>query len=585
MAKSLLEALKAAQEKAGFQLIKPKPEQQPITKNPSRQKNATGTDVAVRTDRNTGVAGKQSVPHSRAKKRRQKKPGRQQSPAPSKEPPVWNNPRRPTAMLPPNPAPAPEVRLVFNGPPRLAWKPSPVDSSLLLERDQSLGSEDRLSRSSGTDRELIMGIDFGTSSTKVVISDRVLDTAYAVPFLDVASIDGYLLPSRLAEIDGVFTLAKGDTVYRDLKLSMLAFPEQDERCIRVCAFLALVIRSARAWLFGDYAVQYQSVAPLWSLALGQPADHATSKDSRMLFDRLGKVAWHLANQRGDIRRDICTAAWKKAKDGLPDEDVEILVMPELTAQIHGFVSSSHFNPGATNIYLLCDVGAGTVDASVFRVERTPSGSNRFKFFTHCVESHGVMNLHRHRVDWWDEQLGAQATGASVRGELDTIRLPTEYGGHTPACFSHYFEGVKAEFLGSMKTPDEDYFRSKVVYQVKGRVLYRLWNAGYLDQQNITGMPFFLCGGGARHPIYTNLKNEMQHQPNCTWLSAQHRALVQPPNLQAPGLGNADFDRLSVAYGLSQLDLDSVTQISPLTPLVACGTESNWCENYVDKDVC
>lgn len=594
MAKSIKEALEAAQKESGVTLPTKadKPECTPSPKL-ARHQSAKSRVTAQTVAHSPAPHGRATDVLARAGAQRlKKKPtlaarGRAVSAKPEKPVPVYRSPRtpvpKPSAQVPESPT----IRLTFNGEARVAWHPISTDDSPIRALDDTLGRQTRLGASGGVPREMVMGVDFGTSSTKVVIGDRVLKSAYAVPFLEGVGISQYLLPSRLVEDEERYALHGNACTHRDLKLSMLAYQNDEDHCVRVCAYLALVIRSARAWLFSTHSEQYQNADLLWTLALGQPADQATSNQSLALFKKLGEVAWFLATAPGEINHSSGKRAWRQVCSGKPlENDIEVLVMPELTAQIHGFVSSSLFDPQQSNIYLMCDVGAGTVDASVFQVKRTDTGSFSFNFFTHCVEARGVMNLHRHRVAWWVSELEnhPQRAGKAL-DEMEAIRLPTEYSGRIPATFSEYVEGVEAESIGNAPTPDEDYFKS-LVHQVKGKVLYRLWKARLLPDQTIKGMPFFLCGGGGRHGFYEQLKLKMQHQPGCSWLEAMPRELTRPSNLRADGLARADYDRLSVAFGLSQLNLESVNQVKAMAPpSVACETETSWRTNYVDKDFC
>ena len=56
------------------------------------------------------------------------------------------------------------------------------------------------------------------------------------------------------------------------------------------------------------------------------------------------------------------------------------------------------------------------------------------------------------------------------------------------------------------------------------------------------------------------------------------------DLVADGLGDADYDSTSVAYGLSRLEVRKVIKAIPL-PKVAIDPVESWRVNYVDKDKC
>lgn len=480
----------------------------------------------------------------------------------------------------------------------LGWQPEELGASQPVHRDDALGA--RLAppgARSGPARDLVLGLDFGTSSTKVVVADRSLDAAYAVPFVDSVGVASYLLPSALLEtMDGFYALSGEGVRHADLKLAMISHLVDDHACARVCAFLALTIRQARAWLYEAKGDQYLRADILWTLAIGQPADQATSKRHRQHFEFLSKVAWSLAGSAGRISVAGALQEWRQREHLNLDDELEVRPMAELSAQIHGFVSSSHFDARHANIYLLVDVGAGTVDASLFHVRKDSGGTVSFEFFTLAVELLGAANLNRYRLAWWQSQLRdiEQRIGASdgklaeaiaaTMTELDRLKLPTEFRGRYPDSYSSYVKGVDVRFEGGAKSPDE-WFYQRLRNQVAGKVLYGAWEGKLLSQGAVKGMPFFLCGGGGRHVFYSALKSRLQKTPNCTWLSAKPRELALPSNISAPGVAHGDYDRLSVAYGLSQLNPGVFENVVALKPIVSDVEQTDWTSLAVDKSVC
>ncbi|MBL0719746.1 hypothetical protein JI742_07575 [Piscinibacter sp. Jin2] len=480
----------------------------------------------------------------------------------------------------------------------LGWKPDELGSSDPLQRDEVLGARlEPPGATAGPARELVMGLDFGTSSTKVVIADRTMNAAYAVPFMDSVGVASYLLPSALLETaEGVYALAGSGKRLADLKLAMLSALSDERACARGCAFLALTIRQARAWLYESKGDQYLRADILWTLAIGQPADQAASEHHRRHFEQLAKVAWQLAGSQGSIGVETALNAWSLRAELNLDDELEVRPMAELSAQIHGFVSSSHFDARLPNIYLLVDVGAGTVDASLFHVRKDRGGTVSFDFFTHAVELLGAANLNRARLAWWLAQLRyvqgqlepgsdqvAKRIGTTV-AELESMKLPTEFRGRYPDSYRSYVKGVEVGFEGGAKNPDEDFYQ-RVRNQVAGKVLYGAWKQMLLTQEAVRGMPFFLCGGGGRHPFYAALKTRLQKTDGCTWLNAKPRELALPTNISAPGVAHGDYDRLSVAYGLSQLNPGTFERVVALKPRVFASEETDWNTVTVDKSVC
>lgn len=88
------------------------------------------------------------------------------------------------------------------------------------------------------------------------------------------------------------------------------------------------------------------------------------------------------------------------------------------------------------------------------------------------------------------------------------------------------------------------------------------------------IPVYLCGGGSRHSLHQRLTQANNHS-FYSWMRVSFRALNKPSNLDAPGLSRLDFDRLSVAYGLSFLDVSKVVKAIPRPP----GTLRGRLESY------
>lgn len=476
----------------------------------------------------------------------------------------------------------PGIKMAITGTCRMGWRPD--DTARLLPKTfpLKLGCKLQLANDDSHEtRELVLGLDFGTSCAKVVIDDRQMQQRYAVPLVDAAGVNAYLLPARLNENLGAYTLEDEGVAFTDLKLALMASPDDEKICARVCAFLALVIRSSRAWLFTEHHDAFLKANILWTLALGQPADQATSKHSKDLFENLGRVAWSLASYQRVITPEKALSQWRSRAQLVGGDDLEIVVMPEMAAQIHGFVSSHGFDQRGANIFLMVDVGAGTLDASIFHVKKDPSGSVSFSFFTNSVEAYGAANLHRFRVGWWQKQLSAEPKAKKLVAELEEIRLPTEYRGRFPEKFDDYVKGVSVSFVGGEENPDQQFFR-KVRGQVAGGVMYKAYKDNLLSTSAIKGIPFFLCGGGGRHELYKKLEEELRHTPGASWMNAQRHELTLPPDLIAPGVKREDYDRLSVAYGLSRLIPGQVRNAAPLLPKVDIPKSSDWRSNYIDK---
>lgn len=524
----------------------------------------------------------------------------QRSPKPSRQgygslPPRGNSPPRYPHLQGPTPRKPtegpPQVHLAIEANAQLAWKARYDDTLSLLQIDELSGVPVQLAKEPKGDRELVLGLDFGTSSVKVVLADRTVSKAYAVPFINGIGVSSFLLPSRVFEVDGNFFLDSVDVgakVYRDLKLRMMSNWVDKALQQTVVGFLALVIRRCRSWLFATHFDSYAQRRILWKLVLGRAADRSTRDALSMLYESLARAAWVAAGTDGPVTRKTCASALDIALKLNVDEidTLEVAVVPELAAQIYGFVMSRQFDPKAKNIYLLVDVGAGTVDVSLFRVIPNDLGTVDFSLFTSVVQPSGVMNLHRARIDWWQGQFARHPApiAVTIRGELGKIKFQTEQNSLIPDQFDGYFNGVNTTFTGGAKSPDQSFFVERIRTQVEGSGMYRPVQDKLIGRADIEGLPFFLCGGGSRLSLYNELDHALRHSSGFSWLKANRWHLGKPKDLIAVGLPQEDYDRLSVAYGLSFVDVGEMS-VAKAMPRLIQKTKSNWVENYPGKDQC
>lgn len=480
----------------------------------------------------------------------------------------------------------PSVKLEVSG--RAVCRVAARDGSTasLLPRVEAAGRASQVHTGKTDDeREVVLGLDFGTSCVKAVMGDAALGKAFAAPFCKSKGISGFLLPSRLYQTGGVFSLEAGTHVYRDLKLSLLASPMDPVLQQRVVAFMALVIRRARGWLLIEHAAVYRRTVIAWKLAVGLPtAQHHESPLSE-LFERLAQAAWLVAGQPGDVTdTSIQTLLASELRLDEAPEAAEITVVPEIAAQIYGFVVSNSFDKRAPNLYLMADVGSGTVDSSLFRVKQAKGGRWDFEFYTSVVEPNGVSNLHRHRVNWWIDALAKAGAPQQLVADLEATKLFTDQQFAIPESFSDYFSGVEVKLRKAVKSPDDEFFELRVLAQVQGKTLWRTWNDNLLPQSSLTNVPFFMCGGGVRMSYYQQLESRLSAIPGYSWLKAECWVMGVPDDLVADGVAEDDYDRLSVAYGLSRLEVGKIVKALP-QPKFAIPPVIIWRDNYVDKDQC
>ena len=457
---------------------------------------------------------------------------------------------------------------------------SPKKCSLLSDSLEVMGDRSQIAEDSySEERELTLGLDFGTSCLKVVISDRAAGKAFAVPFQSGRGINKYILASRVFETEGRFSLIDGEVLHRDLKLSFAGERYDFDAARRVIAFLALAIRRARGWIFKHHAGAYRHVRLFWTVSIGLPASLSFEEKLSNRFRVATIAAWRVANSKGAVTVARIDEVRNQAGFCPPEAgDIETCVVPEIAAQIYGFVVSDSFDRRGRNIFLIVDVGAGTVDASLFHVGRARGGKYNFSFYTTTVKNLGVVNLHRHRCKWWLETFGRQRIGHEVERAVIESSNIADHDLIVPNCFTDYFPEVQIESQAS-SSPDVEFF-NRIRGQVVKETFLGAISENQIPKRQLVDVPFYLCGGGSRMGYYRQLRNRLKDLRRNRSVSASFASLMVPVNLDFTAAAS-DYDRLSVAYGLAWLKPGWVVKTEPMpsTTIQATGYR----HRFIDKD--
>jgi hypothetical protein len=364
---------------------------------------------------------------------------------------------------------------------------------------------------------------------------------------------------------------------------LLANPHSVEHQLAVIAFLSLVIARARAWFFQKHKTIYKRVKCLWQLRVGLPSTTAVGNKYASLFEKIVRAAWKVSTYECvPTRKLVLKIHGEIFNMETFNDELDVRVIPEIAAQIFGFVASSSFDKKAKNRYLMVDVGAGTVDSSLFKVTSGKGGKWNFEFYTAVVQPYGVSNLHAYRVEWWQSQLSKIPKSNFLLNELQKTKYATDLEQNIPVYNRDYFDGVHFEKDHPDKV-DSSFFENKLLAQIQGSTLWRANKDGFLATDQLKNTPMFLCGGGSRSPFYLELENKLQNLSGYSWLSTEPWQLAFPNDLSAEDVEEVDFDRLSVAYGLSKVDVGEVTQALPL-PKVINSSQQSFISRYVDKEL-
>lgn len=470
------------------------------------------------------------------------KPEGQEKPATRAE--VW-----PPAYSPPTPKRGEATIIPKPPPPTPAAHPArSAESPPALTRTQATATPEV---------DLVLGIDLGTSCSKVVIGDHGwLGQSYAVPIgMRGGGLERFLRPTRVDV---------GQRVEANLKMRLMANPESAEIRAFVALYLAGVIRDSLQWFSSEGSRRYADRKLVWSLNLGFPAKQIEDGPLVAAYKHVANLAARLGGS--DLPLNL--AALESLRDN-PERDSSrclipssrIAMYPEIAAQLAGYVNSPYRAQG--NL-ILVDVGAGTLDVST-AILHGNDDEDVVSFHFCEVGPYGAMKLLEARMAALDAvqpgavQIRLDDYQSGIAPTPESAALILGRRGPVSRKFSNAFEAVSQEFA-------EKAIGLGLSCATRFRKLQRDVHANRSFEPWPGHVRFFFTGGGSRLGFYRHHFIEGPFEQTLTrftrWRETpRDRRLNQqglrleplpvPPDLQGlPDEIAVDFDRLSVAHGLA-----------------------------------
>ena len=404
--------------------------------------------------------------------------------------------------------------------------------------------------------DLTIGLDWGASCTKCIVRARYEqgDPAYVVDFGDSGFTDAsHLLPSR-------FFLTRGDSpnisfsdpdgtaeVIDETKLALLDESldsgQVKDHQIRAVLYLAYAIRLTLKNWNAKWGNLYTGLTPDWSLNVGIPAAKMDESDIVQRFKEVAIAAWKLTQEASD-NIDLHSAEIILnhiiENEYIPHSDIN--VVPEVAAQVATYAQSPFRRDG---LHALVDVGAATVDTAMFILRRDENDDDVYSILSAKVDPYGAYQLHKTRIKSVQTHTGAQSEPPS---SMDIV--PNDYSAYCPSACSLDLSKHIESLLSGVDQKFRLLARRSMHYAVHDVRKDMYPNAPAFER----GLPFFTCGGGSHVDVYQKACLDLSDL--CCEIASS--ASVHPFNflkLQSPGNlhwknGAGDFDRLSVAYGLS-----------------------------------
>lgn len=402
---------------------------------------------------------------------------------------------------------------------------------------------------------LNLGIDFGTSFTKVCFRDSGTEETF--PVLLGQETDGGMLKSAVSvAIDGTLYLIdeapRGSKSVPYLKMRLAGVPIDgplpvvrgidlaSDEAVRAIAswFLATVIKRTRAWIAQNASGRLKNRLPVWSANVGVPVEHYDSDAISTFREVLGAAWLWVADERLPSNVQDVVGAYRQMSARLKGETTDIHAIPEIAAAVHSFIMSREASPG---VYVYFDIGGGTVDGVAFKFLNL-NGERRVNFYSGKVVPLGMSAL-------------AAALGSADDSSIDEQQLErfVRIGDHgVLGDFEQQLRRLVGYVVMRAKQIDGGNWQEEAALTLPklGKSIRAL---GGLDKSKMHPLFVFLGGGGSRSAWYRGAIGSTYDRFN------HHNAGIPPYHLlevAAPadfytaGKTPVDFRRFAVSYGLS-----------------------------------
>ncbi len=416
-----------------------------------------------------------------------------------------------------------------------------------------------------------IGLDLGTSYSKVVWrlgDEQVRPLCFSDNRLD---LDDYLVPSLVSFNNGhMFWGFDAEehptTLVTNFKMCLATFceigsckfarwneinlpPELNGKEIRFITayYLAELIAKIKGLIKKELEPEFgQSVVPKWTVNYAVPDSFIQNSEIAATFSEVFRTAWFMASylcehiECTEIKpvASLYMEAEKYAiesKELLSDEGFGCSPYPEIGAEVASILLNHNSEPG---LYAFVDIGAGTIDASVFRYFRDSGDAKRHPYAAHIFDEAGSSRIE---------------TMASI-----------DSGYPNPTGFPpQHLKWVKENALNFDKAErQKKYARefdllaraAKLIKKLTKEQMKIVQGNAYAKEKNIErwrDLKLILGGGGAALKTYKEAAKS-----GFTFYGRPHIVpnnlgeIPRPEEFDLQGLPPHAFLRLAVAYGLS-----------------------------------
>ena len=309
----------------------------------------------------------------------------------------------------------------------------------------------------------------------------------------------------------------------------------------------------------------------WSVNLAVPDKYLDGSNVAHGFEIALKAAWLMSLAMDEVP-SMHTAheiigCYTAARCLAEENSLDCFVYSEVAAEVSSVTLSRTSQDG---LYAFVDIGAGTVDTSVFRLYTPPLSDRTHNEYAAEVLPVGSAYIETLAMRWFDESewfvsseiskgnSGKKTAETSLRACLREMK---ENGGERPDTYCL----IETGNLNRALSEASELIRGRVC-----RELVHLFKGAYTKEPQVGSwhdLRLIIGGGGGSSPTYRNaaisaftLKFRPPKQPKLI-------ELPKPSDFQMNELDQKHFHRFAVAYGLSHrpVDLPQVVQPDLVSP--------------------
>ena len=459
------------------------------------------------------------------------------------------------------------------------------------------------------ERDIIIGFDFGSSNTKIVLRDSALKKAYAIPFKE--DLDGkatYLFPSKvyLSE-NSEFSLQSGGASIVGIKQNLINNPDRTFNFKFsgktfsvtanefVTAYIALVVQKSRSTFLERHGELYANTHIYWWLNIGMPSEPYDNEELNNRLFLAVNYGWNSSLTKGPITLLSIQKVINETERYLeeikkPDSgkfNTEFIhpsyvgVCPEVIAEVVGHFHSPLRTEG---LHLLIDIGARTFDVATFILHKK-DGEDIYPLLECKVEPLGAIELHKNRLVELEKYIQKNKLSSVAEKHLETLKKMDVTLKIPPR--KHYeMPRMKVKCI-QFDTSFGDDCRKSI-----GGVVGETRNArDPMSKAWESMLPVFVCGGGKDIELYNEKIEDLSAAMQKSFSKFRGfdiKPLPIPESLRSQKIPLATYSRLAVAYGLSHTP-DEIGQVIPPREIddIKLDDDSTFDpdDNFISKDMC